>query len=143
MIPRFIGETGNLYCNTEWCALFASYCYDLNYAVASYKPINSYKFRVKEFTWLENYRKKSTYVPKPGDLIIFDWPYSIDGENPSNDLPDHVGIVSSYDVNTKRIYTIEGNIGDGDNKYNREVACRSFSFYDSRVIGFYSLNNGF
>lgn len=54
--------------------------------------------------WFKNSSKweNKNYLPKPGDLIFFDW------EN-DND-PDHVGIVERTDNN--HIYTIEGNSGD-------------------------------
>ena len=47
----------------------------------------------------------SGYNPKAGDLIFFSWS--------CNGVPDHVGIVRSYDANY--VYTIEGNTsGEGE-----------------------------
>lgn len=47
----------------------------------------------------------SGYNPKVGDLVFFTWS--------CNGIPDHVGIVRSYDANY--VYTIEGNTsGEGE-----------------------------
>lgn len=135
-------KTGVSY-STEWCALFASYCYDLNYAIAPYKTLDSYKLRVLHFS--KNYRSKNNYLPKPGDLIIFDEPNPYKDEDTkyggTNDLPDHIGIVYRYAENSGRIYTIEGNVGNSNDNLS-EVKTRVHNIKDQYVIGFYSLNNG-
>lgn len=147
MIRRRTGVS----CSTEWCALFASYCYDVNYAIASYKSLNSYKLRVIQFVQnSENYRSKynrvPAYVPKPGDLIIFDEPNpDLDEDTKNggtNDLPDHIGIVWRYAENSGKIVTIEGNVGNSNDNLS-QVKIRVHNIKDQYVIGFYSLNNTF
>lgn len=54
--------------------------------------------------WMEN----DAYVPKPGDIIYYDWQDSGAGDNTGT--PDHVGIVTKVDGNT--ITVIEGNAAD-------------------------------
>lgn len=52
-------------------------------------------------SWEEN----DAYVPKPGDLIYYDWEDTGKGDNAG--APDHVGIVTACDGKT--ITVIEGN----------------------------------
>lgn len=47
------------------------------------------------------------YIPKPGDIIFFDW--EADWLAPGDDV-SHIGIVTGSDGN--KVYTIEGNTGD-------------------------------
>ena len=63
--------------------------------------------------------KSSTYTPKIGDIIFFDWDH--DGG------PDHVGIVES--VSDGYVHTVEGNSGD---------ACRQqqYSLSSSDIFGY-------
>lgn len=51
--------------------------------------------------WIES----DAYVPKPGDIIMYNWQDSVSGDNASN--PDHVGIVEK--VINGDITVIEGN----------------------------------
>ncbi len=51
--------------------------------------------------WVEN----DAYVPQPGDIMMYDWDDSGNGDNKNN--PDHVGIVEKISGNT--ITVIEGN----------------------------------
>ena len=64
--------------------------------------------------WQDN-----SYEPRPGDIIFFDWDDG--GQDGSS---DHVGIVEK--VENGRIYTIEGNSGDG---------CRQNSY----PVGYYEI----
>ena len=114
----------------DWCALYAtnkvkaaevdlSYCYDTNYCTelvcdfiqkgiyhskqkTSYESTRSHR-RVNSGTAYD-----ANYVPKPGDLIFYDWTYDNDDE------PDHVGIVNY--VQGDIVYTIEGNNGNDRNR---------------------------
>lgn len=54
--------------------------------------------------WVEN----DAYVPKTGDVILYDWQDSGVGDNTG--VPDHVGIVVSVSGSTIRV--IEGNISN-------------------------------
>jgi len=108
---------------TPWCAIFVS-------AVAiksgttsiivrgSYCPtvINAYKnSKVPNY----KYGAGSSYVPKAGDVIFFDWN--------RNGVPDHTGLVASVSGNT--IKTIEGNYSDA-------VGYRTFSVGYKYVQGY-------
>ena len=53
--------------------------------------------------WVEN----DAYVPKTGDIIMYDW--DDNGYGDCTNSPDHVGIVVSVSGNTIRV--IEGNMG--------------------------------
>lgn len=136
----------------QWCALFVSYCYDMNYAVASYKRFNGYKSMVFELieAMPQNYKSKvkyPNYIPKKGDIAIID-------EGDPDDRPDHVGIVTSYNTRTNIVYTIEGNVSPGTSAKTRVVGYRSYYNYypykstnpnspkDYRIMGYISLNNG-
>jgi len=55
--------------------------------------------------WVEN----DAYIPKPGDLIYYDWEDSGIGDNLSE--ADHVGMVES--VNGTTMTVMEGNTGGG------------------------------
>ena len=48
------------------------------------------------------YSRSSSYVPQPGDIVVFNW---------NGGDPDHVGIVDSVNSDGS-MYTIEGNTGD-------------------------------
>ena len=108
---------------TPWCAIFVS-------AVAiktkttsiivrgSYCPsvINVYKkSKIKNYS----YGAGANYVPKPGDVIYFDWN--------RNGIPDHTGLVAT--VSGKTIKTIEGN-------YHDAVGYRTFSVGYRYVQGY-------
>ena len=67
-----------------------------------------------------------SYYPLAGDIIFFDW-YD-DSEN-QDGVSDHVGIVTSIDIENEIIYTVEGNSND-------TCAERSYSFDDEQVIGY-------
>lgn len=77
----------------------------------------------RRFKELGRWRDKAGYVPKPGDVIIFDW----DG-NSSNGM-DHTGFVEN--VVNGRVYTIEGNSG------NRGICQKcSYALNSSLIAGY-------
>ena len=103
MFGRWFGADG-----VPWCAIFASYCFDVGAGVVlcrgwhgagvgprgvAYVPTLS--------AWL---RATGRVVdePAPGDLVVFDW----DGG-----LPDHAGLVIRA-LPDGRIETVEGNAHD-------------------------------
>lgn len=61
--------------------------------------------------WMED----DDYVPKPGDLVMYDWDAK---SGPCTGAPDHVGMVEK--VEGKTITVIEGNY---DNQVKRRVIC--------------------
>ena len=102
----------------EWCAIFVSWAAnEAGYIDAgiipkfAYVPTGEYWFKERGL-W-----KNKGYIPKPGDIIFFDW--EVDGK------VNHVGIVEK--VENGKIYTIEGN-STGD-------MCRRLSYsINSKVI---------
>ena len=54
--------------------------------------------------WVEN----DDFVPKPGDIVMYDW--QDDGKGDNRGVPDHVGVVELVDGNN--IIVIEGNHSD-------------------------------
>lgn len=94
--------------NDAWCATFISAC-----AVAvGYTEIiprecscpNMISLFQSMGRWIEN----DGYIPKPGDIIFYDWQDTGAGDNRGE--PDHVGIVEACDG--RYITVIEGNISD-------------------------------
>lgn len=93
----------------EWCAAFVSAVGSVcglsdiipaecscNQMIAKHKALG---------TWMEN----DGYTPKAGDLIMYDWDDSENGDNTG--VADHVGIVTAVSGGT--ITVIEGNKGTG------------------------------
>lgn len=83
--------------------------------------------------WMES----DSYVPKPGDIIFYDWQDSGVGDNVG--WSDHVGIVEKCDGNI--IVAIEGNNKDGVNRRSIQVNgkyIRGFGVprYDKDVASF-------
>ena len=71
--------------------------------------------------WVET----DSYVPKAGDLIMYDWQDTGKGDNTGS--PDHVGIVVG--VSGNKIKVIEGN-------KNEEVAYRTMSVNGKHIRGY-------
>lgn len=98
-----------------WCAAFMSYigiCLDISHVilpeVGCGPMIELYKAQGR---WME----ADDYVPRPGDLVMYDWDAK-SGECTGS--PDHVGMVES--VKGKTITVIEGNY---DNQVKRREIC--------------------
>lgn len=103
----------------EWCAIFVSWCANqtgkLNVAIPKFAVVS------EGISWYRDKGlfKTNAYIPKPGDLIFFDW------ENDGS--PDHVGIVEM--VQNSNIYTIEGNS-------NNECKENIYSLYNGSIYGY-------
>lgn len=59
------------------------------------------------FKKMGRWKESDSYVPKPGDIMFYDWDDSGSGDNTGS--ADHVGIVTHVDSNV--ITVIEGNMG--------------------------------
>ena len=84
----------------EWCAVFVSWvANELGYIES--KTIPKFAGVQNGIDWFKAMGEwqDNTYVPKPGDIIFFDW------ENDGK--ANHVGIVEKVENN--KVYTIEGN----------------------------------
>lgn len=81
------------------------------------------------------WNEKDSYIPKVGDVILYDWQDSGTGDNTGH--PDHVGLVASCDG--KIIKVLEGNykdsVGYRDIKVNgksiRGFICPNYGLYSS------------
>ena len=113
-----------------WCTEFVAWCIGnttnngekmtkyFNYIAAANTNYISYCKSHSNTTW---HSANSSYAPKTGDLIFFDW--ERDGTS------DHIGIVQSAKGN--RIKTIEGNCGN-------KVCERNTSTSDRDIYGYCS-----
>ncbi len=86
----------------EWCAVFVSWAANqaglLNDKIPKFAGVtNGIEWFKSRGQWQEK-----GYLPRPGDIIFFDW--EVDGK------PNHVGIVEKTE--NGYIYTIEGNSTD-------------------------------
>lgn len=103
----------------DWCAMFVSFC--IHYAGISYRE---FPYDAVCQSWINSlekigrFRLMKDHVPEPGDIVFFDYD---DGK------ADHVGIVVSFDRETARLTTIEGNHSDKVEK---------FTYYDYWGIRF-------
>ena len=79
----------------------------------------------KQGIWVEN----DAYVPKVGDIIMYDW--QDDGSGDNQGVPDHVGIVFIVNGNSFRV--IEGNI-------SKSVGYRDMNVNGKYIRGFITPN---
>lgn len=101
----------------SWCATFVSVCgiaanlSNIIYPECSCpRMINLYK---AQGLWQEN----DAYVPKTGDIILYDWQDNGIGDNQGT--ADHIGIVEKVENNI--ITVIEGNMNDAVSRRNIQV----------------------
>lgn len=103
----------------EWCAIFVSWVAEQVGLIQ--KNIIPKTAGVEVFiNWfkLHGEWQERGYIPRPGDIIFFDW--ELDG------IPNHVGIVESYEDGM--IYTIEGN-SSGDQCREQDYSINSNLIY--------------
>lgn len=92
----------------EWCATYVSAIGILCKYTDIMPTECSCSKMIELHKKLGQWKETDSHVPKPGDIIMYDWQDSGAGENTS--APDHVGIVVSVTGNNMRI--IEGNKGE-------------------------------
>lgn len=124
-----IGNTGEKYWQyfgynhrIEWCCIFVSWLAD------QYGLIDS--GAIPKFTWVQpgvdfyrqkgQFKKSNEYIPKPGDIIFFNWN--------NNSVIDHVGIVEK--VENDIVYAIEGNVG------HKDVQRRKYKLKNKNIYGY-------
>lgn len=106
----------------DWCACFISWCAnECGYLDAGVIPrFASCSIGIRWFRerglWQD-----SSYEPRPGDLIFFDWDDEDEGQDGA---ADHVGIVEKVEGGI--VYTVEGNSGN---------VCRERQY----AIGYYEI----
>lgn len=105
----------------EWCATFVSWCAnECGYIDAGIIP----KFAACQSQGVSWFKacglwKDGGFIPKPGDIIFFDWD--------ADASADHVGIVEF--VADGKVHTIEGN---SDN----ECRQREYSINSEKILGY-------
>ena len=109
----------------EWCATFVS-AVAIKLGYTDIIPTECSCTRMIELlkklgAWDEN----DARVPRPGDIIFYDWNDDGKGDNKRN--PSHVGIVE--DVTSKSITVIEGN-------YSEAVKRRTIAINSKYIRGF-------
>lgn len=111
--------------NKPWCATFAS-AVGIKCGLTDIMPTEiSCSKLIALYKNLGRWQENDAYIPSPGDLVMYDWGDSGNGDNKGN--PDHVGIVES--VNNGIIRVIEGNIND-------EVGYRELEVNGKYIRGF-------
>lgn len=73
--------------------------------------------------WIED----DSYIPKPGDAILYDWADTGKGDNVGS--PDHVGVVTYVNSKTGYIEVVEGN-------YSKACKKRTISINGRYIRGF-------
>ena len=118
--------------NQPWCASFISWC-----AWRAGIPENVIRPGINacaeslgvEFRW------RTDYVPKTGDLVIFDWlKDGLNGKEPAEEYGDHIGIV--LDVTDDTLYYIDGNGSTDDDEDANCVMRHSRPLDDMNIKGY-------
>lgn len=91
-----------------WCAAFVSAVAQLCAMTDIVPPECSCWYMMRGFQALGAWTEDDAYVPRPGDVIFYDWEDTGAGNNLG--VPDHEGIVERTQGNI--IVLIEGNYGD-------------------------------
>ena len=109
----------------EWCATFVS-AVAIECGLTDIMPTECSCTRMTDlYKKLGCWKETDSYVPSPGDIIMYDWQDSGSGDNAGQ--PDHVGIVEKVSGNT--ITVIEGN-------KNEAVAYRSVAVNGRYIRGY-------
>ncbi|MGW2109444.1 CHAP domain-containing protein [Streptomyces sp. NPDC001948] len=114
-----------------WCSDFAKYTWywggakvtGLNASAASFRSYGR-----TNHTWhsrAEVARKKNPYVPKKGDVVVYDWK--------GDGIIDHVGVITAYSTKYKAYFSVEGNSSEKLNYKNTKQSALA-----KYVVGFTS-----
>lgn len=91
-----------------WCATFASAAF-IKAGLTDIAPTECSCSRMIElYKKIGRWKESDSYVPSPGDLIMYDWNDNGVGDNTGT--PEHVGIVTSVSGSTIKV--IEGNMSN-------------------------------
>ena len=117
---KYIEWYGGFSNDVPWCAIFVSWCaHKAGLSAESVPKHASCTLGRSKFKAMGRFHSGDGYIPKPGDLVYFDWDKSGDC--------DHVGIVKSS--NPISIITIEGNSADA-------VRQRIYLLNNEQISGF-------
>lgn len=99
--------------NSAWCAAFVSACAKASKINGKAIGISNSCTGIRDGTVALGGQKvtgpgrgNTSFIPKPGDLVLFHW-------GKSTDNYDHIGIVTGYTVNPLKLETVEGNTSGG------------------------------
>lgn len=108
-----------------WCATTTS-AWDIMCGIADYTPIEcSCLQQINIAKKLDMWVESDSYVPKPGDRMMYDWEDTGSGDNKGN--PNHTGLVEKCDNGI--ITIIEGNYKNGCNRRTKNVNARYIRGY--------------
>ncbi|MBE6694305.1 MAG: CHAP domain-containing protein [Ruminococcaceae bacterium] len=120
---RIYSKNYNDYC-FDWCATFVNWCLNQAHVDYAYGEMSCHRwiedFFVPEDLYRDGKAYGGTYIPKPADIIFFDW-------DKTGGWSDHIGFVL-YTTDT-HVYTIEGNTSDN-------VGLKSYALSDAQVMGY-------
>lgn len=111
--------------NDEWCATYVSAIAQECRLTDIIFPECSCNRMISHFQDAGRWQESDSYVPKIGDLIMYDWDDSGSGENKNR--ADHVGIIVS--VSGKTLKVIEGNKGNAVSYRTKTVNSRYIRGY--------------
>lgn len=122
-LPRGIKmEYGWSWCACTWSALAIALGY------TDIMPIEiSCGYLIEEAKKMGIWKESDSYIPSPGDAILYDWQDTGNGDNAG--WPDHVGVVDYVDTESGYMTVIEGN-------YNDAVKKRTISINGKYIRGF-------
>ncbi len=124
---RVMGVNGQ-----PWCASFISWCAG---RAGIPEDVITPSITACADSFGVEYHKRGEYVPKPGDIVIFDWVRNgLNDKEPEDEYGDHVGIV--YRVTDKEMYYINGNGPDLKGRDTNCVKCLSRLLYDRNIKGY-------
>lgn len=112
-----------------WCATFVSFV-AIECGITDIMPTEcGCGQMIQLYQKLGRWVERDNYVPKPGDIVMYDWQDTGTGDNTG--WPDHVGIVVSVTGSTMKI--IEGNI-------NNSVGYRTLAVNGKYIRGYCTPN---
>lgn len=123
-----------------WCAIFVSYVANETGILGTLVPKSAGAGEIARSgvnmgygKWYEGHNTK----PQVGDIILFTW--NGKGKYPNQDkyFSDHVGIVCKVD--TKYVYTIEGNTNNKENDKSK-VGEHKYELYSGLINGYFRPN---
>lgn len=101
--------------NDAWCATFVSAIAIMCNYTAIIPTECSCGYMVDKAKKMGIWQEKDDYVPKPGDILMYDWDDNKTGAGDDTGWPDHTGYVETVNGTTS-FTTIEGNAGGGEVK---------------------------
>lgn len=116
----------------SWCAITLSAAAHLcGYPTDIFPYECSCQRMIEKAKSMGIWRENEDYLPQRGDIVLFDWQDSGDGDNTG--WADHVGVVETADPISSTFWTIEGNTNING---VRQVGRKSYSVNQRYLRGF-------